>query len=130
MSTKFDEEQIELVRNLARFLTQEQIANVLGMSHSTLKNRMSDQPEILEAFHQGKASMIADVAHKAYSMAMDGHFGAIKLILKSQGGWSEKSEVQVTTTSGPQVMVYLPGNDRQDVQVIESRPLEVKKLEQ
>lgn len=91
----------------------DQIRDVLGVSKEEFSRLREKYPEIDVEIKRGKALGIADVARKAYELAMEGDIRAIRLILKSQGGWTEKSTVDINAvTVGPNINVYLPSNNR------------------
>lgn len=91
---EIDLAQVEILAS--RGLTKEQIADALGMSYSTLNRRQND-PEYAEdleaAIKRGKAKAISFVAGKLQKLIEEGNLGAICFFLKTQGGWSEKSEM-------------------------------------
>lgn len=91
------DEQISQVRKLAAVLTMEQIADFLGISEQTLRRRFQDDSRVLEAFKKGKGEALAGVATNLIQQAREGNTAAAIFYLKTQGGWREKSEVDVTT---------------------------------
>jgi predicted transcriptional regulator len=95
------EEQIAQVRKLAAVLTMEQIADFLGISEQTLRRRFQDDPRVLEAYKKGKGEALAGVATNLIQQAREGNTTAAIFYLKTQGGWREKSEVDVTTNGRP-----------------------------
>jgi predicted transcriptional regulator len=95
------DEQIAQVRKLAAVLTMEQIADFLGISEQTLRRRFHDDPRVLEAYKKGKGEALAGVATNLIQQAREGNTTAAIFYLKTQGGWREKSEVDVTTNGRP-----------------------------
>jgi predicted transcriptional regulator len=95
------DEQIAQVRKLAAVLTMEQIADFLGISEQTLRRRFQDDPRVLEAYKKGKGEALAGVATNLIQQAREGNTTAAIFYLKTQGGWREKSEVDVTTNGKP-----------------------------
>lgn len=104
---------MNIIHKLSRYLNMDQIRDVLGVSKEEFSRLREKYPEIDVEIKRGKALGIADVARKAYELAMEGDIRAIRLILKSQGGWTEKSTVDINAvTVGPNINVYLPSNNR------------------
>jgi len=94
------EEQIAQVRKLAAVLTMEQIADFLGISEQTLRRRMMEDPAVLEAYKRGKGEALAGIAHNLIQQARDGNTTAAIFYLKTQGGWREKNELEVSGPGG------------------------------
>jgi DNA-binding Xre family transcriptional regulator len=91
---ELDLQQVEVLAS--RGLTKEQIADALGMSYSTLNRRQNDPEyaaDLEVAIKRGKAKAISFVAGKLQKLIEEGNLGAICFYLKTQGGWSEKSEM-------------------------------------
>lgn len=90
----------DLVRNLAIVgIPNEAILKVVGIaSKATLYKHY--RPEL----ESGKATMLAEVAGRLYQNAMsdDGRISnpAAMFIMKTQGGWREKSDVNHTSNDG------------------------------
>jgi predicted transcriptional regulator len=104
------DDQISQVRRLASVLTMEQIADFLGISEQTLRRRFHDSPKVLEAFKKGKGEALAGVATNLIQQARDGNVAAAIFYLKTQGGWREKSEVDVTSngkTIVPEITLHI-----------------------
>lgn len=96
-------EQIAEIPQLARTLTQEQIADKFGITDRTLRRRLTDSPDVLSAYKQGRASAVHDVADNLITRAMKGDTTAAIFYLKTQAGWKEVNVVQ--TQDLPQVEV-------------------------
>lgn len=87
--------QIEQVEKLAALgLTQDQIGSILGMSGRTLKRRIAENPKVRGAFVRGKALMIAEAAQNLLQQSKAGNVAATIFILKAQGKWSEKIQLE------------------------------------
>lgn len=82
-------EQKEQVEKLAAVLTQEQIADFLGISERTLRNRITDDPEIAAAYARGRARAIGNVAKGLLQQAIEGNVRAMEFYLRTQAGWEE-----------------------------------------
>jgi hypothetical protein len=94
------DEQIAQVRKLAAVLTMEQIADFLGISDNTLRARMNEDPRVFEAYKRGKGEALAGVATNLMQQARDGNTTAAIFYLKTQGGWREKQELELTGAAG------------------------------
>ena len=94
------EDQIAQVRKLAAVLTMEQIADFLGISDNTLRARMNEDPRVFEAYKRGKGEALAGVATNLMQQARDGNTTAAIFYLKTQGGWREKQELELTGAAG------------------------------
>jgi AraC-like DNA-binding protein len=92
------EEQIAQVRKLAAVLTMEQIADFLGISVQTLRRRFQNDQRVLEAYKKGKGEALAGVATNLIQQAREGNTTAAIFYLKTQGGWREQKDVEI---SGP-----------------------------
>jgi len=94
------EDQIGQVEKLAAVLTMEQIADFLGISEQTLRRRMMEDPAVLEAYKRGKGEALASVATNLIQQAQQGNTTAAIFYLKTQGGWREKQELELTGAAG------------------------------
>ncbi|MDY0626624.1 DNA-packaging protein [Pasteurella multocida] len=79
-------------------LTQQQIADALGISERTLRDRKSNSAEFAEAIKRGKAKGIAIVTNKLMEKVKAGNVTAMIFFLKSQAGWKEKQEIDLTNS--------------------------------
>jgi hypothetical protein len=95
------EEHIAQVRKLAAVLTMEQIADFLGISEQTLRRRMMEDPAVLEAYKKGKGEALAGVATNLIQQAREGNTTAAIFYLKTQGGWREKQDLDITSGGHP-----------------------------
>jgi predicted transcriptional regulator len=94
------DEQVAQVRKLAAVLTMEQIADFLGISEQTFRRRMMEDADILEAYKRGKGEALAGVATNLIQQAREGNTTAAIFYLKTQGGWREKQELEVSGPGG------------------------------
>ena len=79
----------------AQGLTQQEIADALNVSISTVEDRNRTNKDFKDAIKKGRAKGLAVVTNKLFEKAREGDLGAICFYLKTRGGWSEKSEVKV-----------------------------------
>lgn len=85
----FTDTQIKQIQRLARYLTQEQMADVLEISSRTLRRRLADDPRVLASYKKGKGDTIAAVARSLIFQALGGNTTAAIFFLKTQAGWRE-----------------------------------------
>jgi hypothetical protein len=88
------DDQIDQVEKLAAVLTMGQIADFLGFSEQTLRRRMMEEAQVLEAYTRGRARAIFSVAGNLIQQAHSGNTAAAIFYLKTQGGWRETAAPQ------------------------------------
>lgn len=99
------DEQIVQVEALAAVLSSEQIADYLGIGRTTFYALMERNPEIAERYKKGRARAVDEVARGLIEQAKSGNVTAAIFYMKTQGGWREKQEVEVSGPGGePLVM--------------------------
>lgn len=107
----------EKVRSLAATgLSQQQIADSLGISEKTLRNRKKGINSVFaEAIKKGKAQGLAVATSKLFEAVKRGEPWAICFMLKCQGGWNEKSYLEVTGKNGEAIQIEQKSvlNDKQ-----------------
>lgn len=84
------DDQISQMEALASVLTQEQIADYLGICRKTFSEILKREPEVFTQYKKGKANAIANVANNLVSKALDGDTTAQIFYLKTQAGWKEQ----------------------------------------
>ena len=105
MTKKITKPKIEInikqVEGLAaRGLTQQQIADSLGISESTLYTNKRENVDFAEAIKRGKAKGIATVTNKLFAKIEEGNLTATIFYLKTQAGWKETSVNEITSPDG------------------------------
>ena len=100
MSKKKTKPKIEIdlsmVESLAaQGLTNQQIADSLGISERTLQNRKKDNAEFAEAIKKGKAKGIVVVTNALMKKIKSGNVTAMIFFLKTQGGWKENNQLEI-----------------------------------
>ena len=88
-------EQLEEVTELAAILKKTQLAEYFGMTEKTFRAVEERQPEVFTAYRKGRAHKIARVASQLMKATERGDMRAIQFFLKTQGGWSEKNQLQI-----------------------------------
>lgn len=76
----------------AQGLTEEQIADALGISQQTLILRKKEYSEFAEAIKKGKAKGIAAISNALFQKAKGGDTTAMIFYLKARAQWSDKPE--------------------------------------
>ena len=84
----------------ARGLTQQQIADSLGISESTLYTNKRENVDFAEAIKRGKAKGIATVTNKLFAKIEEGNLTATIFYLKTQAGWKETNVNEITNPDG------------------------------
>lgn len=97
MSKRIDlsDKELRQIERLARYLTQEQIGDVLEISSRTLKRKIATDPRALARYKKGKGDMLAAVARSLILQAIGGNITAAIFLLKCQGGWRETDPRQI-----------------------------------
>jgi len=86
------EEELIEVGALAAVLTQEQIADYLGVSRTTFHEILKRDERVSEQYKKGKARAIATIAKNLINQAMSGNTTAAIFYLKTQAGWRETED--------------------------------------
>jgi broad specificity phosphatase PhoE len=94
------EEQIAQVEALAAFLSTEQIADYFGIGRNTFYQIMRREDDVSVRYKRGRAKAIATLAKGLLKDAIDGNERAREMYLKTQAGWSEKSQLDHVSSDG------------------------------
>jgi len=105
-------EQIEQVERLSAVLKMEDIADFLGISDSTLRRRMNEDPAVLTAYKRGYAKAKARVGTNLLQKALDGNIAAMIFFAKTQMGWKETRQIEANVTNGSLVIDLVNDDDR------------------
>lgn len=101
-----DKITMERVFNYASVgLTEEQIANNLGISYQTLNERKNEFSDFADVLKRGKAAGINEVANKLFENAMSGNLGAQIFYLKARANWKETNVNELTGPDGNPIAV-------------------------
>lgn len=92
------ETQCQEVETLAALLSQDQIADYLGIARNTFRAICEREPEVLARYKKGKAKAIAHVANGLLQKARSGDTTSVIFYLKTQAGWRETASIE---HSGP-----------------------------
>ena len=81
------------VETLAALLSQDQIADYLGLCRNTFKAICERDPEVNARYKRGKAKAIAHVAQGLLMKARNGDTTSSIFYLKTQAGWRETAAI-------------------------------------
>lgn len=84
---------------------EEEIANALGISYSTLQSRKRENEEFKNAIKRGKAKANVFVGGKLMEKIKSGDTASIIFYMKSRCGWKETSRSEITGADGGAVKV-------------------------
>lgn len=90
--------EIVRVEGLAGVLTEEQLADALGIPRRTFVDIRKRDERVDAAYRKGRATVLGNVARNLVTQALAGNISAAIFYLKTQGGWSESKHL---TLSGP-----------------------------
>lgn len=79
-------------------LTKQQVADALGISETTLRNRQKEFADFADAIKRGQARGVAFVANRLLEKVKERDTASIIFFLKTRGGWTEKQQLEVQTT--------------------------------
>jgi transcriptional regulator with XRE-family HTH domain len=96
---KIDNALLKKTKGLAaRGLTQQQIADSLGIEITTLHKYKNLNTDFNKAIREGKALGIAEVANSLFNTATGGNVAAQIFYMKNRAGWADKQEVDMAVT--------------------------------
>ncbi len=90
MAVKRDFDLAQVERLAAQGLTQQQIADALGISRATVQRRIKADAAFDAAVKKGAAKGIALVANKLFEAAKEGNIAAAIFFLKARAGWRDR----------------------------------------
>lgn len=88
-------DQVTQIEALSAVLTQEQIADYLGISRRTFNDILKRDELVFAQYKKGKAKAIASVAGNLVNKARNGDTTASIFYLKTQAGWKEQDSQSV-----------------------------------
>jgi len=97
---ELNEEQRAQVEALAAYLSQDQIADYLGISRPTLAAIIARDDDVCLRYKRGKAKAISDVAENVLKKAREGDNASMFFYLKTQAGWRETNAVEMSGPNG------------------------------
>jgi DNA-binding CsgD family transcriptional regulator len=95
------EAQVVEVETLAALLTQDQIADYLGICRNTFRALCNRDEEVLARYKRGKAKAIAHVANGLLQRARAGDTTCSIFYLKTQAGWRDNVAVEHEVKAEP-----------------------------
>lgn len=112
MSIKKNEispEMLAVIKNAAGLgMTQKDIAYLLNAKFRTFRRWLTDDPEIKEAYEEGKALIKYAVGMKLMDKINEGDTASILFYLKCQCQWREKA---IAESEQIKPTIYLPKKD-------------------
>lgn len=100
-----NDEELSQVEALAAFLTIPQIADYFMIGQATFSRILERQPEALIRYKKGKAHVIGSVAKSLIQKARDGDTTSQIFFLKTQAGWRERSEEELSQSNGKRLPI-------------------------
>ena len=91
-------EQVLQVEALASVLSQEQIADYLGISRKTFAAILERDELVFTHYKKGKSKAIASVAQGLLKKALNGDTASAIFYLKTQAGWAETKRHEVDSS--------------------------------
>lgn len=113
-----DDERAQ-VEALAQYLTQDQIADYLGVTRKTFAAIVERDEDVSTRYKRGKAKAIAAISQSLMGKARKGDTASMIFFLKTQAGWRETTRLEHTNPDGDmkQVVVFeLPDNGRDPIE--------------
>ncbi len=93
MARKIEIDLAKVESLAAQGLTQDQIADALGISERTLHSRKAESAEFAAAIKRGKAKGIGVISNALFQNAKSGNVAAQIFFLKARAGWTDKTEL-------------------------------------
>lgn len=83
----------EVERLASRGLTQQQIADCLGISQKTIERRAKESVEFVEAIKRGQARGIATITNALFEQSLAGNVAAGIFYLKNRAFWTDRQQL-------------------------------------
>lgn len=94
------DEQLVEISALAAVLSQQQIADYLGIGRTTFHEIMKRQEGVSEHYKKGRARAVAGIAQGLIKKALDGDTTSAIFYLKTQAGWKETTGIDHQSSDG------------------------------
>jgi hypothetical protein len=104
----FTQDQIAQIEQLAAILSKKQISDFFGISDTTFRECEGRQPEVFDAYRQGKAKAIANIGKSLVKKALDGDGRSQEFYLKCQAGWRTEDNLQDIQNSPVTINIVKP----------------------
>ena len=88
--------QAKEVETLAAVLNHTQIADYFGIDPDTFAAIRKRQPDVFRSYKKGKAKAIINIGGNLIKQAKSGNTAAAIFYLKTQAGWRETTDVNVS----------------------------------
>ena len=93
------------VETLAAVLTAAQLADYLGIGRTTFFSMMVRDDDIAERYKRGKARAIGAIGQSLITKARAGDTASMIFFLKTQAGWRETAQVELSGQGGGPVQI-------------------------
>jgi hypothetical protein len=93
-------EQIQVIEAGARFLTSEQLADLLGIGKTTFFAILNRDEKINELYKKSKAQQHLRMANNLMKQSDSGSTAATIFYLKCQAGWKETMHIDHSSSDG------------------------------
>ena len=103
------------VETLAAVLTTEQISDYFGIGRRTFYAMMERDEEIAARYKKGKARAIGAIAQGLIAKARGGDTTSMIFYLKTQAGWRETQQLEMTGQNGGPIQTSDTGSARQQL---------------
>ncbi len=103
---ELNEEQRAQLEVMSRFLTVEQIADVLGIARSTFYEMIKRDSTIDGLYKKGRANQILKFASNLSKQSDMGNAAATIFALKTQAGWKETQRIEGVGEDGEHIIAY------------------------
>jgi|GEM_PF-6146291 len=89
------EDEKNQIEKLAKYLTADQIADVLMISRRTLYRIFDRDDDVMARYKKGCAEAVGIAGQSLMKLVLENNLGAICFFLKTRGGWKESAKMQV-----------------------------------
>lgn len=97
---KIEIDLAEVEKLAAIGLNEQQVADSLGISVTTLEDRKQNTLDFHDALKRGKAKGVAQVANNLFKQSKEGNVSAGIFFMKNRAGWTDKIANEHTGKDG------------------------------
>jgi len=109
------DEQVKKVEVLAEVLTISQLADYFGIHRNMFVELHDSDPRVQAAYRKGRANAIVDVGQNLLLQARAGAPWAICFYLKTQAGWRETANIELSGLGGGPISMAMLQLDLSDL---------------
>lgn len=113
--------EIDRIEGYAAYHTIEDIAAFFGYSQSQFNRLKNQDINVMNAYKRGRFKALSMVGGKLMEQIENNNLTAIMFYLKTQGGWREKQDINVSNEDGSMKTVeqiYVKFVDDKDKEII------------